>query len=239
MGSELAMTCLFRTTDLRVGATGRFVQVDFQLCAQFFHGLAIGVRRHKNRSNAHQCASSEWQIDGGAIPIVKADETAGRHCEGHDRPSGFPCQHDYAEASDARALWHVGSQRNIIAVCKRSHHLLERTDAALALKRRPMIAGAAYGADAKPFGGDRVEFAVAMPRDQHLAAMVFLGLYERRHEMLAVPKREDRRLLRLDDFIDVWRIEAEFVGQPDQPQELGREKPHSALDPAAAQHIAN
>jgi len=43
------------------------------------------------------------------------------------------------------------------------------------------------------------------------------------------PEREDRRLLRLDDFIDVWRIEAEFVGQPDQPQELGREKPHSAL----------
>ncbi len=56
--------------------------------------------------------------------------------------------------------------------------------------------------------------------------------------MLAMPECEDRRQLRLDDLIDVGRIEAESVGQPDQPQELGREKTHSALDPAAAQHIA-
>ena len=83
----------------------------------------------------------------------------------------------------------------------------------------------------------RVEFAVAMPRDQHLGAMAFLGLDERRQEMLAVPEREDRRQLRLDDVIDIRRIEAEFVGQPDQPQILGREKTHSALNPAAAQRI--
>jgi len=48
------MTCLFRTTDLRVGATGRFVQVDFQLCAQFFH-VSPSASAAKNRSNAHQC----------------------------------------------------------------------------------------------------------------------------------------------------------------------------------------
>ena len=47
------------------------------------------------------------------------------------------------------------------------------------------------------------------------------------------------RLLRLDPFIDIRGIETEFIGQPDQPQILGREKTHSALNPAAAQHIAN
>jgi len=77
-----------------------------------------------------------------------------------------------------------------------------------------------------------------MQRNQHLGAMALLGLDERRHEMLAVPEREDRRLLGLDPFVDVGRFEAEPVGQPDQPQKFGREKPHSALHPAAAQRIA-
>jgi hypothetical protein len=102
-----------------------------------------------------------------------------------------------------------------------------------------MVAGAADGLYAEPLGGDGIEFAVAMPRDQHLGAMALLGLDERRQEMLAVPECQDRRLHRLDQFIDVGRIVTELVGQPDQPQILGGEKPHSTLDPAAAQHIAN
>ena len=68
----------------------------------------------------------------------------------------------------------------------------ERADATLAVKRPAMIAGTADGFDAEPLGRNRVEFAVAMPRDQHLGAMAVLGLDERRHEMLAVPEREDR-----------------------------------------------
>ena len=100
-----------------------------------------------------------------------------------------------------------------------------------------MIAGAAHGADAETLDGDRIEFAVAMPRDQHLAAMpAFLD--ERRHEMLSVPERQDHRHLRLDDGIDVGGIEAEPVGQPDQPQEFSRQKPDRPLKPAGAQHIA-
>ena len=102
-----------------------------------------------------------------------------------------------------------------------------------------MIAGAANGADAKPFGGNRVELTIAMPGDQHLAAMAFLGFDKGRHEMLAMPECQDRRSLRLNDLIDVGWIEAEFIGQPDQPQEFGREETHSALKPAAAQQIAN
>ena len=42
----------------------------------------------------------------------------------------------------------------------------------------------------------------------------------------------------LDLVVDVGRVIAEAVGPPDQPQIFGREKSHSALDPAAAQHIA-
>jgi hypothetical protein len=52
--------------------------------------------------------------------------------------------------------------------------------------------------------------------------------------MLTVPECEDRRQMRLD----VGGIETEFIGQPDQPQEFAREKTHSTLNPAAAQHIA-
>ncbi len=170
---------------------------------------------------------------------VEPNETAGHHREWHDRPSGFPRQHDDAEAGAPRAFRHVRRRRDIVTIFERAHHLLEGTDAAFAMKRRPVIAGAAYGPDAKPFGSDGVEFAVAMPRDQHLGAMALLGLDERRHEMLAVPESKDHRLLRLDPFIDVRGIETEFIGQPDQPQILGREKTHSALNPAAAQHIAN
>src|SRR6185312_13861355 len=111
-------------------------------------------------------------------------------------------------------------------------------DAALAVKGAAMIAGAADGSDAEPFGGDGVEFAVAMPRDQHLGAMAILGLDERRHEMLAVPECEDRRHLRLDLLIDVgWHV-AESISQPDQPQIFGREHAERALNPAAAQQIA-
>ena len=88
------MIRLFRTADLRIGATGRFVQVCFQFRAQFFHGVGIGILWHHNRSNAHQGASTERQIDGGAVPIVQPYEAAGRHCERHDRPSRFARQHD-------------------------------------------------------------------------------------------------------------------------------------------------
>src|SRR5206468_10233778 len=83
-----------------------------------------------------------------------------------------------------------------------------------------------------------IEFAVAMPRDQDLGAIALLGLDERSHQMLAVPEREDRRHLRLDDVIDVGRQVAEAIGQPDQPQILGREYTQRALNPGAAQQIA-
>ena len=101
-----------------------------------------------------------------------------------------------------------------------------------------MIAGAPDRADAEPLGRNGVEFAVAMPRDQHLGAMGLLGLDERRHEMLAVPEHEDRGQARFDLVIDVRRLVAIAVGQPDQPQILGRKDTQRTLNPAAAQQIA-
>src|ERR1700730_3681641 len=79
IGRELAMTRLFRTADLRISATGRVVQGYLQSRAQVFHGLGIRVGGDDDYLASHQCASPEWQIDGGAVPIVQADEMARRH----------------------------------------------------------------------------------------------------------------------------------------------------------------
>jgi hypothetical protein len=56
--------------------------------------------------------------------------------------------------------------------------------------------------------------------------------------MLAVPKGEDRRDLRLDPVIDVRRIEREFVRPPDQTQIFRRQDSDGTLDEAAPQRIA-
>jgi hypothetical protein len=107
------------------------------------------------------------------------------------------------------------------------------------MKRAAVIAGATDRTDAEALGCDGVELAVAMPRYQHLGPMAFLGFDERSHEMLAMPEREYRRLLRFDASINVSRVDSEFVRAPDQPEILGGENPNSALDAAAAQQIAN
>ena len=83
----------------------------------------------------------------------------------------LPRQHDDAEPDHPRALRHVGGGRDVPLVLQRLQHFPERADAALAVKGAAMIAGAADGSNAEPLGGDGVELAVAMPRDQHLGAV--------------------------------------------------------------------
>ena len=56
--------------------------------------------------------------------------------------------------------------------------------------------------------------------------------------MLAVPEREDQRLVRFGPLIDVGRIEGEFVGAPDQPQIFRDEEANGLLEPAGAQQTA-
>jgi hypothetical protein len=94
-----------------------------------------------------------------------------------------------------------------------------------------------WNAEPWSFRGQRIELAVAMPRDQHLAAMPIFS-DERRHEVLPVPERQNDWHLRLDDFIDIGRIETELVGQPDQPQEFSRQKSGDMLKPVRSQHVA-
>ncbi|MGY4355924.1 hypothetical protein ACVW0J_002417 [Bradyrhizobium sp. i1.7.7] len=118
------------------------------------------------------------------------------------------------------------------------HHFPERAHPALAVEGAAVVTGTTDEADAEPLDGDRVELAVAMPRDQDLGPVGLLGLDEGREEMLAVPEGEDRGDLRLDDVIDVRRIEREFVGPPDQAQIFGRQNPDGTLKPAASQRIA-
>ena len=100
-----------------------------------------------------------------------------------------------------------------------------------------MVAGAADGLDAQPLRRQRIELAVAMARDQHLAAMM-RPLDERRHEMLSMPEREDNRHLGLDDVVNIVRIIAESIGHPNQPQKACGQEAGELLKPAGAQQIA-
>ncbi len=60
------------------------------------------------------------------------------------------------------------------------------------MKLGTMIAGTTHGADIEPLGGDRIDLAVAVARDQDLGG-IFLSLQERHHKMLPVPERDDHR----------------------------------------------
>ena len=53
--------------------------------------------------------------------------------------------------------------------------------------------------------------------------------------MLAMPEREDQRLMRLGPLIDIGGVESEFVGAPDQPQIFRDEEANGQLKPAGAQ----
>src|SRR5215212_8229661 len=237
IGSELAKICL-RSPDLPVGPVGRLVQIRLQLCSQAFHGFGVGAGRHQNWLDSHQRAPPERQVDGGAVPIVDPNETARSHREWHDWSSGFSRQHDETEPRNPRSLRNVRRGRDVIAGLKRAYHLLEGAHTALAVKRRTVIAGAADGANAEPLGGNGVELAVTVARDQHLGAVALLCLDKWGQKMLAVPERQDHGLRWLHHVIHMCRIEAEFIGAPYQAQVLGREKTNRALDVTAAQQIA-
>jgi len=88
--------------------------------------------------------------------------------------------------------------------------------------------------NAEPIRCQRIELPVAVTRDQDLAAMI--GPFdERRHEMLSVPEREDNRHLRLDNVVNVDRIIAELVGQPNQTKKTRSQKPGELLKPVGTQ----
>ena len=63
-------------------------------------------------------------------------------------------------------------ERHVIAFLQRVQHVLEGAHAALVDEPAAVVAGTADGADAQPFRGDRIDLTVAMPRHQHLGAML-------------------------------------------------------------------
>src|SRR4029077_17447405 len=100
---------------------------------------------------------------------------------------------DDAEPGDARDFRNVGGERHVPAFGDRIHHALEGADAALDVISAAATPQAAHRADAKPLGGDRVDLAVDMARDQNLERKS--PAQEWQHEILAVPNRKDERLL--------------------------------------------
>jgi len=200
--------------------------------------MAASASRNVDFLDADQGAPPERQIDGGAVPVLEPDEAARRHRERHDRPPRFPCQHDDAEPGHARALGDIGGQRDITTVLQRAHHLLEGAHTTFAVESAAVVAGTSDRSDTEPLGGDGVELAVAVPRDQDPGLVGVLVLDEGGEEVLAVPEGEDRGDLRLDDVVDVGRIEREFVGPPDKAQIFGRQDPDGTLNEAASQRIA-
>src|SRR6202008_3614546 len=108
-------------------------------------------------------------------------------------------------------------------------------DPALAMERLSVVAGAADGADAEPLGGDRVVFAVAMQRNQHLGLVAVLCPDERGEKMLAMPESEDPGQLPIDAFredTEAPRLESKAVCPQDNPQPFGSEETDSMLKPA-------
>src|SRR5262249_57040017 len=137
-----------------------------------------------------------------------------------------------AEAGDPRNLGNIGSQSHVRAFRQRLQHAFERSHPALACEAALMVAGAANGAYAQPFSGDRVDLAVTVTGDQYLHAV--MTPKEWRHEMLTVPQGNDHGLLRLGTLIEICRLDDKAAGLPHQPQVLGGQNPNRDLYPAFA-----
>src|SRR5262249_38290657 len=138
----------------------------------------------------------------GAVPIVELDASTRCDRDGVDRPPGVLCEFHHAKACDTCDLWDVGGHGHIVALVQRGEHLGKGCGAALAVKLAVRRAGPPNSADVQAFGGPGVDLAVAVTGYQNLRPMArVVALHERRHEMLAMPHRDDRG--HLDRFVDI------------------------------------
>src|SRR6478752_6131960 len=94
---------------------------------------------------------------------------------------------------------------------------VEREQATLTGKIRPMRARAANGAKAERLDGGGIDLAVAVARDQHLARLV-LRPDEWRQKMLPMPHRHDDRHLLNNPLDGVRRFDAQSRRLPDKTQ---------------------
>src|SRR5829696_7536570 len=96
-----------------------------------------------------------------------------------------------------------------------------------------MRAGAADGADAQPFGRDRVQLAVAMTRNKDLGAVLF-ELDKGHQKMLSVPHRQYDRQVRPHLLVDIGRLDLKTRSVPNKTQIFRRGDADAFLHAARA-----
>src|SRR5262245_31825107 len=214
-----------------IGARGRRVERGLERAPRRFECRGVRVRGHANELTGDTGATAEGKIDGGAVPIVELQPTPGGDRNRIDRPAGGARELYDPQTGDARDLGNVGSERDIVAVLERHQHLLECAHAALADEPAAVVAGPPNGADAEPLHGERIDLAVAMARDQHLAT-IMRASDERREKMLAVPHGDNDRRVSVEALVDAFRLDHESGGFPYQTQVLRRHDPDGRLERA-------
>jgi hypothetical protein len=137
---------------------------------------------------AYAAAASERKVDRGAVPVHELEAARGRNGDRIDWPAGRTRKLDDSEPGDPRNFGDIRGERDVAALFQGVEHLLEGAHAALADEATARVAGAPDCADAEALRGERIDLAVAMPRDQHLGAIAG-ALDERDQEMLAMPWR--------------------------------------------------
>src|SRR5260370_20572985 len=100
---------------------------------------------------------------------------------------------------------------------KRIEHKLKCCHAGLMHEAAAVIARAADRANAEPRCGNRVDLAVAVPRHQHIDAMLCFAR-DRRKQMLAVPKCQDDRHVGFPSPVNIPRLEGEPRARYDKTQ---------------------
>ena len=201
--------------------------------------MDLGIKGRK----AIVCAASKGLGKGCAMALahegvdlvinartkVELDATARGHCNGIDRPPRMLSEFHDSKPGDARDFWNIGCHRYIVAILQRLEHLRKCGRPTFVVKAAIVRAGAADGSDIKPLCGPCVDLPIPVARDQHFCSVsrIVTLLDEWRHEMLAVPHRENRR--NFDFVVNVRGLDRHAGGAPHESKIPGRHDPGSLV----------
>ena len=125
------------------------------------------------------------------------------------------CEFHNSEPRDTRDFGNIGGHRYIVAVLECLEHLRKCRGTTFVVKAPIMRARAADRADIQPFGSTRIDLPVAVAGDQHFSAMSgIVAFNERRHEMLTVPHRHNRR--HISFVVDVASLQGRSASSPNE-----------------------
>ncbi len=199
----------------------------------------LGVCRplHMDRLAEHDCAAAERQADRAAVPAVEILAAGIGHGDRHDGPAGELRQRDDAEAGDAGDLGNVGGHGERASALEHVHRRPERLrSAALADLVLPLRAGTAHRGEAQRLHGGGVDLAVPVAGDHH-GDLVLGALEERRHQMLAVPHRDDDGLQAVDPLLRVSGLDDEAVRAANERQVAGHGAARAPEDRPRAEEL--